>query len=138
MSQEASQNVPSGLVRSLTARWQLNGPTTDDVDSVRPRKTIPQLQNSFLHEILRHVYAEQEVTGFTVEQERQGGASQTSNITTVQVLSTKHTHVRLIFKSINSSSSKAKVRTGSSIYLTGQARLSCEVKVKVSPCFFFS
>jgi hypothetical protein len=122
MSKAATQSVPSGLVRSLTTRWELNDDDIDDVNStqkpaitrrstgVRPRKNIPQLHNSFFQEILGRMYGELEVAGFTLEHERAGAPNQTSNIVSVQVLSTGHSHVHLIFKSINSSSPKAKVR----------------------------
>jgi hypothetical protein len=122
MRETATQNVPRGLVRSLTTRWELKN---DDISNagvsqqplrpsmstgVRPKTNIPQLHNSFFQEILGRVYGELEVAGFTLERERVGGPSQTSNIVSVQVLSADASRVHLIFKSLNSSSPKAKVR----------------------------
>jgi hypothetical protein len=130
MSKEATQNVPRGLVRSLTTRWELNGDDIGDMDSAqrsvrtsrgtgtRPRKNIPQLHKSFFQEILGGIYGELEVTGFTVEQERGRDPNQTSDILSVQVLSADQPHVHIIFKSINSSSPKAKVRRQCCLPLT--------------------
>ncbi|KDR18199.1 hypothetical protein L798_06950 [Zootermopsis nevadensis] len=120
MSKEAMQNVPRGLVRSLTTRWQVNDDTGDVDDAqrparagrstgVRPRRNLPQLHNGFFQEILGRVYGELEVAGFTLEQEHAGTPSQTSNIMSVQVLSTDHSHMHVILKSINFASPKARV-----------------------------
>ncbi|PNF27730.1 hypothetical protein B7P43_G12794 [Cryptotermes secundus] len=122
MSKEAKPDVPAGLVRSLSTRWELNGQDFDEVDSntqepvrtnrrlrVRPRNNIPQLHNSFLQQILGGTYSELEVAGFLLEQEREGGPRQTSNVMTIKVLCTGHFQLNLIFKSINSASPKAKV-----------------------------
>jgi hypothetical protein len=129
MDKEASQNVPLGLVRSLSTRWELNGQDVDEVDSstqeaagtirkprVRPRNSIPQLRNSFFQEILGGTHTELEVVGFIVEQEREGAPSQTSNVMTIKVLGIDHSHLYLIFKNINSASPKLKVRIWSTVY----------------------
>jgi hypothetical protein len=129
MSKEARQKVPFGIVRSLSTRWELNGQDVDEVDSntqeavgtnrrlrVRPRNNIPQLRNSFFQEILGGTHTELEVVGFILEQEREGGPCQTSNVMTIKVLGIDHSHLYLIFKSINSASPKLKVRIWSTVY----------------------
>lgn len=116
MNEEAKQDVPAGKVRNLTTQWELNAPHIDDVNTntqtpvtanrsrgVKPRKPIPQLHNNFFKEILSRMHGELEAVGFTVKQEREGGPNQTSNITTVQVLTADHSHINFILKSINSS-----------------------------------
>lgn len=122
MSKEAKPIVPVGLVRNLSTRWELNAHDIDEVDSntqepattnrrprVRPRINMPQLHNNFFQQILGQAYSELEVAGFILEQEREGGPSQTSNIMAIKVLGTDHSQLHLICKSINSASPKAKV-----------------------------
>jgi hypothetical protein len=144
MSKETTRDVPFGLVRSLSTRWELNG--HDDVDLVdsntqepvrihreprmKPRNNIPQLHNSFFQEILGQTHRKMEVASFVVEQERGGGPGQSSNLMTIKVLGTDHSYVQLIFKSINSTSPKSKVRIWSAVYLMRQVRINCNISNK--------
>jgi hypothetical protein len=116
MNNEAKQGVLAGLVRNLTTRWELNRSDLDDVNTntgtptkttrsrgVKPRKTIPHLHNNFFRETLCPKHGALSVAWFTEKQEREGGPNQTSNIMTVQVLTTYHPQVNVILKSLNSS-----------------------------------
>ena len=123
MNNEVKQDAPAGLVRKLTTRWGLNGPNIDEVDTntqaptttygsrgVKPRKNSAYLNNNFFKQILCRNHGELEVAGFTVKQEREAGPNQTSNIMSVDVLTTDICHTNVILKSLNSSPD-AKVRT---------------------------
>jgi hypothetical protein len=83
---------------------------------VRPTNSIPQLRNGFFQEILGRMHTELEVVGFILEQEREGGPSQSSNVMTIKVLDMDNSHLYLIFKAINSASPKSKVRVWSTVY----------------------
>ncbi|XP_069700111.1 uncharacterized protein [Periplaneta americana] len=106
MDVESGRNMPSGLVRALASRWEVND---RDADVQRPTAaSVPHMHNKFLQDVLSRMDGTFEVAGFTAEKVSEGGPYQTSIVTRVTVLNTDHSSVTLLFKTVNSASPKAK------------------------------